>query len=174
MVTEVFSSNFDAGLKLYNQHRPNSHFTIQGEVFSDEIVLAVSLMSEGEIAATTVYASCDFDPKASTPTVQDLLSVCVDAAGGVFSSLLSPDSPEIIEQVADESLSALENVPFQWTEIEADKKRIFVKIDKSNLALDTMADAWLKTHDPGFEERTKKEQEETENLFFTGPKKKIH
>lgn len=171
MVAQVFTSNFDAGLKIYENIKPHAYFEAQGEVASSEIILAVSLMNKDQISATTVYASTDFDPKASSPTVQDLLSACVDAIGSVYSTLLAADKPEIIEQLADESLSALENVPFHWTEVEADKKRIYIKLDKSNLALDEMADDWLKKYDPDLQKLEEETEKETEKLFVTGPKK---
>jgi hypothetical protein len=90
----------------------------------------------------------------------------------MFGSLLSPDKPEAIAGLANESLSALENVPFDWTEMESDQKRIFVKIDKANLEVDAMTEHWLEKHDPDFKEKVEEEQKKTESLFFTGPKSK--
>src|SRR4051812_7893388 len=78
MVSEVFTSHFESGLKVYEKLRPHSNFEVQGEVGTTEIVVGVSLISEGQLSATTVYASTDFDPKANAPTAQDLLSACVD------------------------------------------------------------------------------------------------
>ena len=103
--------------------------------------------------------------------MQDLLAVGVDAVGTVFGTLLAPETPAVIEQLADDSLSALENIPFDWTEIEADRKRAFVKVDKSNPSLDAMADQWLRQHDPDLVEGEKAEEDETKKLFVTGPKK---
>jgi hypothetical protein len=171
MVNEVFSSNFDAGLKIYGEILPHPQFEVQGEIFSDEIVLAVSLTNEGQLAATTVYASVDFDPKASAPTVQDLLGACVDAIATVFSGILSPEHPEIIAEVAEGTLSALENVPFHWTKVEANQRELYVKIDRANLSLDSLTDEWLRKNDPNAKERLKEEQEETEKLFITGKPK---
>ncbi len=172
MVAEVFLANFDSGLKIYNQYCPSAFIEAQGEIGSDEIILAVSLMNQGQMTATTVYASSDFDPKASSPSVQDLLSACLDAAGAVFSTLLSPDSPHMITLLAEGSLASLENIPFLWTEIEADTRRIFIKLDKSNITLDTLADEWLEQHDPEFIKEESEKERLTKNLFFTGPKSK--
>jgi len=170
MVTEVFTTNFDAGLKVYSQYRAEPYFEAQGEIASGEIVLAVSLMNKNQLSATTVYASSDFDPKASSPTVQDILEACIDAAGTLFGTLLAPEKPEKIALLADESLSSLENIPFLWTEFESNKKRIFIKLDKSNLTLDNLTDKWLKENDPKLKDQEAEEERETENLFFTGPK----
>jgi hypothetical protein len=170
MVSEVFTSHFEAGLKILKKTFPNPKFSAHGEIFSDEVVVAISLISPEHLAATTIYASSDFDPKASSPTVQDLLEACVDGIGTIFGPLLSPEKPEQIEQLGEESLSALENVPFDWTEMESNQRRIFLKIDKSNPEMDAMTDEWLKKNDPDYVESEKSEQKEIENLFFTGPK----
>lgn len=168
MVTEVFTTNFDEGLKRMGElTKVDVRFKAHGNVFADEVVLSVSLLTEGQMAATTVHASSDFDPKASSPTIEDLLSTCVDAIGGLYSQLLLP---ERLEQLTSESLSAIEEAPFDWTQVQVEKRKVFLKIDKSNPELDQMADDWLAKHDPEFEQRQKEEQEETEKLFVTGPK----
>src|ERR1700722_8392488 len=81
MIQEVFSANFESGLKILDKNQPSPYFEIQGQVFSNEVVVSVSLMSDQQISATTVHSSSDFDPKASSPTIQDLLSACVDSIG---------------------------------------------------------------------------------------------
>lgn len=169
MVTDVFTTNFDSVIKAISKTAgAGVHFEVNGSVFPDEIVLAVSLIIEGHLAATTVYASIDFDPKASAPTAQDLLAVCVDAAGAVFVKLT--EDQKAIEGLIQESLSAMKEIPFDWTPIEVERQRIHVKVDKANPKLDQLADDWLNRHDPEFQERQAKEQAETEKLFFTGPK----
>lgn len=171
MVSQVFAANFDTGLKKMSELlKAETRFKAHGNVFADEVVLSVSLLTEGQMAATTVHASCDFDPKASSPTIEDLLNASVDAIGSLFAQLLVENNQTKLEQLASESLSALENVPFEWTPVQVEKRKVFLKIDKSNPELDQMADDWLKKHDPEFEKRQQEEQKETENLFVTGPK----
>jgi hypothetical protein len=180
MVQEVFTSNFDEGLgKLRalresqtGKHPVEIEFEASGSVYPDELVLSVSIIEKDQLAATTVHASADFDPKASSPTIQDLLSTCVDAIGSVYTQLLDPANSERLEQLTSESLSALEDIPFQWTETTVEKRKLFLKVDKSNPRLDQMADDWLSKNDPDFEERQKAEQAETEKLFVTGPNPK--
>ena len=170
MVRDVFNSHFDAGLKIYGELKPNPQFEAKGEIHSDEIVLAVSLRSDQELAATTVYASIDFDPKASVPGVPELLGACVDAVGGVFGTLLAADRPEVIAQVAEESLAAIENVPFDWTSVETGQRRVFVKVDKSNLSLDAITQEWLLKNDPDLRKISDQEARDAEDLFITGKK----
>lgn len=171
MVQELFTSHFDEGLKAFSKLKAEPRFEATGAIYPDEVVLSVSLGNEGVLAATTVHASCDFDPKASAPTVQDLLGACVDAVGGVFGELLDPKKPERLEQLADESLAALEDIPYDWTALEVEKRKVYLKVDKSNPSLDQMTEDWLAKNDPKYAEREEEEQKETEKLFFTGPKK---
>jgi hypothetical protein len=171
MVKEVFTSNFDEGLKALSKIKSKTEFHITGSIFLNELVLAASIIHKDQLSATTVYASADFDPKASSPTVQDLLGACVDAIGGILEQLLDPKDTRRLEQLADESLSALENVPFEWTSMKVDKHTLYVKIDKANPNLDQMADDWLSQNDPELAEREREEEEETEQLFVTGPRR---
>lgn len=170
MVNEVFSGHFEESLKALNKLRPQSRFEVLGEVYTDEILLAVSLISENSLSATTAYASVDFDPKASAPEMPDLLSAAVDAIAVVFDSLLNLENEKSLSTVADDTLSALENVPFIWTETEANQKRVYVKVDKSNLKIDQMTDQWLAEHDRQAQEEASEEQKASEGLFVTGKK----
>ncbi len=172
MVEEVFTTNFDEGLQLLEKHQPSSRFEARGEVFLDEVVLAVSVASPGKLAATTAYASVDFDPKASSPTVQDLLEACVDALGTLFNELLDPKKPDQIEALSLESLSALEKVPFDWAKVESGRFKVFLKVDKANPSLDQLADDWLRQNDPSLKDEDQEEQKEASELFVTGEKAK--
>lgn len=170
MVTEVFTTNFDAGLKaLRPLMKGEPSFDINGMVLSDELVLCATLVEEGAVAATSVYASIDFDPKASAPTIQDLLSACVDAVGSVYTHLLDPTQQNRLEQVAANTLSVMDNVPFHWTEMKVDHFRIYLKVDKSNPTLERIADDWLSKNDPGLKKLKEENEEEVKKLFVTGP-----
>ena len=50
--------------------RKNPSFKAGGKIYPDEIVLAVSVVYEDHVAATTVYASMDFDSKARRKSSQ--------------------------------------------------------------------------------------------------------
>ncbi len=168
MIEQVFTANFDVGLKAVQESKPESRFIASGAVFADEIVLCVSLQQGDQLSATSVYGSMEFDPKASSPTVQDLLALCVDAIGTIYQELLSAENPAAIEQLTSGSLSSLQNVPFDWSEVTLDKRKVFLKVDKANPKLDQLADDWLAQHDPHYQEKLEAEQKETEKLFVTG------
>ncbi len=168
MVKEVYSRHFEAPLAALAKIRPNPFFETRGAIYPDEVVLAVSLHHKGHLPATTVYASCDYDPKASSPQIQDVINFCVDAAATLFDQLLDMKDVEGLRKLADEPLATLENVPFYWSQVEVAGKRVYLKIDKANLELDEATDAWLEKNDPGHKARLEREAEETEALFVTG------
>lgn len=173
VVRDVYSTNFAEGLKaLTNLQKVKNSFEVRGAIYTDEIVMGVSLVSEGQMAATTVYCSVDFDPKASSPSAQDLLNICVDAIGSLFATMLDATKPDTIEKLAAGSLSAFEDVPFEWTKVEFDNRRVWLLVDKSNPNLDEMADRWLAENDPESQSEEDEFEEETKNLFVTGSKTK--
>lgn len=175
MVADVFAGHFEKGLKTLQASLPGVRLEARGEVHLNEIILATSLLTPGHVAATTAYASVDFDPKASAPTAQDLLSLCVDALASLWGELLDPTHPERLEALTHEALGALENVPFEWTPLSVSKRVVHLKVDKANPGLDQLADQWLESNDPQAAERAAQEQQETESLFVTGPKStKVH
>ena len=98
MVKDVFATNFDEPLKKIAKLTKNKiHFQVTGQVFPEEIVLCVSLIQEKSLSATSVYGSVDFDPKASTPNIQDLLPLCVDAIGTVYQAqLAASDAKDLV------------------------------------------------------------------------------
>lgn len=170
MIEEVFTSHYEPGLKELAKIAPAGKFKVSGQIYPDEILVTITLSHKGQMSATSAHASADFDPRQSSPTVQDLLGACVDAIGAVFDQLLDPAHPERLAQVAEQTLSAFEDIPFQWTEIDVNKRRIYVMVDKSNPELDELAEDWLKKNDPDYEELERKNQEEAEKLFVTGPR----
>ncbi|MCM2277573.1 MAG: hypothetical protein NDJ89_05805 [Oligoflexia bacterium] len=170
MVSEVFTTNFDEGLRAFAKIANKPRFEARGDIHLTEIVLCVSLHQEGQLAATSVYASSDYDPRASVPTIEELLAACVDAIATVYQQLLVPGDVKRLEHLADESLSALENVPFEWTPVQVEKFRIHIKADKANPALDEMTEDWLAKNDPQYRKRAEEAEEATKSRFFTGPK----
>lgn len=172
-IREVYTTNFEEGMKLLkNFEKVKNSFDVRGGIFPDEIVLSVSLVSDGKISATTIHGSVDFDPKASSPSAQDLLNVCVDAVGSIFGMLLDPTQPEKIEKLALGSLATFTDIPVEWTKIDFDDRRVWILVDKSNPSLDEMTDKWLAENDPSLRSEEDEYEEETKGLFVTGEKAK--
>lgn len=150
LVTETLGQALEKGLVELRKIHPVCEFSADGALFGDEVLLAITL-SHGEqtVAATTVFSSADYVPGAEKPTLETVLGACVDAAASVFDYYLDPTRPERIAQIADRSLGALEDAPFDWTQAAG----AWVKIDKSNPKLEQAAEEWLAKNDPEYQKR---------------------
>lgn len=164
MVSDVLTSGFEEGLKALEKIGTPAQFAVFGHLYGDEIVLGASLTFGERLAATTGYASVDFDPAASSPTVEDLLSLCVDGLGALFNVLLDPKNTERLEQLSADSLGALEGIPFQWSAVEIHKRPVHLLVDKANLSLDKATDDWLAKNDPDHGKLEAQSQAEAEAL----------
>ncbi|MBC7398197.1 MAG: hypothetical protein H7333_12215 [Bdellovibrionales bacterium] len=153
LVEETLSTSLEKGLSELKKTHPAAHFASKGAIFSDEIIMAVTLsQGENRLAATTVYGSVDFNPLAEKPKMDDLLSINVEAIASVFAVFLDTNSPEKIDQIMHHSLSAIEEAPFDWTKIKLEDGLIpvWVKLDKSNPLLDELTEKWLSENDPDY------------------------
>jgi hypothetical protein len=175
MVTEVFISNFADSVESMKLS-PAPVFIAKGEIYSDEIVVHISLVQEGRLAGTTAYASSDFDPKASSPSVEDLLGLCVDALGDLFQRLFelaqkSGTPALVLESNLQDLGEGQGGLPLEWTQVEVAKRKIHLKLDRANPALDQAADQWLAKNDPEFLKNEEKNLKDAEKLFVLPPKK---
>jgi len=150
LVNELFTGHYDTALKDLSKELKNPRFSSFGQIYHEEIVLGVSILSEKSLTATTVYGSIDFDPSATQPTAQDLLNICVDAIGSVFAVLLDPKAKNPYSSILADSLTTVDNAPFDWNPIEIEKRTVFVKMDKANPEIDRATDEWLKKNDPDY------------------------
>jgi len=97
----------------------------------------------------------------------------VDAVGGLFDTLFGGNGEKSqLDAFLDDSLSAFERAPFEWTEVEFEKRRIYLKLDKANPTLEQAADEWLRANDPDLASKEAEWESESEELFVKGPKKK--
>jgi hypothetical protein len=171
MAVDVFATHFDEALKaIRKQVGQEAAFQIHGAIFPDEIRLTVTLAHPELANATSVHASCDFDPKASSPKAEDLINASIDAIGSVYQQLtegLTPSSIDALFGVLDE----LGEIPFEWTQVEINRIPLFLKVDKANPGLDQMAEDWLAQNDPEYVRAQEEEEEATKEKFVTGPKK---
>jgi hypothetical protein len=67
-------------------------------------------------------------------------------------------------------MGEVEGLPLEWTQVDVSKRKIFVRVDKSNPVLDDAADAWLAKHDPEHARGVKESDQAAEELFVLPPK----
>lgn len=146
ILTETFNEKFVIGLKMLEKTLKNPKFISSGKIFPSEMVVGVTLTSEGTTVGNTVWSSIDFDPSQKKPTPAEALNICADVAAAVMTQLF--ETPDVFNA---QSLTVIDNVPFDWTLIEWEKSKVFVKFDKSNPVIDKIAEDWLKKNDPHWE-----------------------
>ena len=182
MVHEVMRAHFDESLQSIRKFSPQKNpyeLTCVGEIYPQEVVVAVTLASNDVMAANTAYASMDFDPKASSPMIQELLGACIAALGSLWTVFLQNDEwlkSGQWEELLHGKLADLEDAPLEWTQVKIEKFKVFLRFDKANLHLDQEASDWLAKNDPRTQEEIEREQEEAKSLFVTGDsaKKTVH
>jgi hypothetical protein len=154
IVEETMLEALAPGLEELKKHHPICELKASGALYSNEVLMAITI-SHGEksLVATTVYASADFNPMMQEPGIEVILNECLDSAGAILTHYLNPKHPDRISEFASASIGSLEDAPFEWSKADDTKVTVFVKIDKSNPALDSMADDWLKNNDPEFANR---------------------
>lgn len=167
MVQETVTQALDSGLNEIKKFHPISEFQAKGVLFEDEVIVALTLSHGPQtLTATTVYASADFNPakSAAIAAISELaekgahspleltLAACVDSITSVFDHYLDPKFPERTEQLSQAALGALEEAPFDWTRFERVVPPIWVRIDKTNPALENLAEDFLRKNDPNFDQ----------------------
>lgn len=177
MVEGVLTTHFTAALERLCKASPDTRFHAWGAVFPDELLLSISLVTPGKLPATTVSASCDYDPKASSPTAEDLLAICLDATGAVWDLLMNAEALQEGSTLLDATLGTfaeeIKDLPLDWSPTTVEKRKVWLLVDKTNPLMESMTEDWLAKNDPNYAEPEQEEQKETEKLFVTGkdPKK---
>lgn len=166
LVEQTLTQALEKGLTEIKKTHPVSEFYADGALFGDEAIVTITLShGENNVAATTVYASADYDPAAEKPGLEATLGACVDSIGSIFDFYLDPENPDRIAQIANQSLGALEDAPFDWTQASQTGVPVWVKIDKTNPRLEQAAEEWLMKNDPTYKASVKKEENESEEFL---------
>jgi len=162
-LVDVFSIHYGDALSKLESMKSGPYFSANGGIYLDEVVVSLSIQFDKSNSAITVFASSDFDPNASSPSAEQVLAACVDAIGFLFSKLLNADE-ENLNAIASGRLTELNDIPLIWTEVEMEKFKIFLKVDRSNPNLDDQATQWLEENDPEETSRIEHEQEDQESF----------
>jgi hypothetical protein len=150
MIRSVFEKNFSDRLKGRGKNRES--FVVYGEIYPDEVLLAVSLKNPSNLRMMTCYASIDYPPAAvkgesgsdaivgqsASQAVQMSVNFCVDVVAGFFETFFSEDRPVDYD------------VEYQqdWVIIEVDKTtRVYLRINRDNLEIEAASDDFLAQHE---------------------------
>lgn len=154
LVNETLLQSFQESLLHFKKTYPDVHFESGGQLFSDEVILQVTLnFGLKNLAATTFYASADFDPQHETLTLDKVLPLCLDAIGTLLEFYLNPKEVELMNKLAEPNISVLDEAPFVWTKLHDNHSHsLWLRMDKANPKLEQATQDWLKANDPQFEQ----------------------
>lgn len=141
-VQGLFNKNFKKNLSA------KETFVAFGEIFPDELIVAVSMKHSNQLGMTTCYGSVDFPlangPKGTANQVQEASGQCIDAIASFFATFFDEKRPVDYDTEYRQT----------WTAVELEKnKKVFLRINRDNLELDAQADAILELDN---EKRNKK------------------
>lgn len=151
LVADLFNKNFSKNLQ--KEKSTTETFVAFGELYPDEVIVALSLKYPGSLHMTTCYGSIDYPPAQKTKPepapesagkdpvallVEVSVNRCVDAIASFFAAFFEEGRP------MDYDLEYRQN----WTPLELEKnKRVYLRINRDNLELDQEADALLNLAD---------------------------
>ena len=151
LVEETLSESLKLGLIELRKIHPISDLKAAGAIYADEVLLVVTISHGPQtLIATSFYASASFNPLMPEPGIEAVLDSCLDSVGTIMLNYLDTKRPDLIAEVAAAPIGALEEAPFEWTVMEEAKVSTWVKIDKSNPALEELAEDWLVKNDPSY------------------------
>ncbi len=139
LVEEIFNENFKSSILK------DETFVAFGEVYPDELLLALSLKNPTTLRQVTCYASMDFphvrfktesgsEPAPNTESVQFSVNQCVDALASFFHTFFSENRPVDYDTEYQQS----------WAMIEIEKTiHVYLKINRDNPELDKQANELL-------------------------------
>ncbi len=150
IISSVFTKNFSPRLRGRGKER--EAFVVFGEIYPDEVLVAISLKNPGNLRMTTCYASMDYPPaslmgesgssqlmaKSTSEAVQMTVNTCVDVLGSFFQSFFDEDRP--IDFETDRGTD--------WGAVEIDKTtKVYVRINRDNLELEAASDEFIAQHE---------------------------
>lgn len=132
-VSDLFQKQFKSKLA-------GSTFLVYGDLYPDEVVLAVSLSHPKSLAAASMHISNSIAKNvAENPEkVTEQLKSMVDVAASWFSQCFSEGAG--VEAV----LKELQDASSEWQEFEWEGQQLFVKLNRTNYTLEKAAEDFLK------------------------------
>ncbi|MEW6058109.1 MAG: hypothetical protein AB1540_16000 [Bdellovibrionota bacterium] len=143
LIEDIFNKNFSKF--LIKEKAGSESFVASGEIYPDEVLVAVSLKNPKNLRMTTCYASIDYPPpqlklesgKPAAPSasgVEICVNSCVDGIASFFATFFDEGRP------VDYDVEYRQN----WTAVEIEKKVfVYLRINRDNPELEAQADALL-------------------------------
>lgn len=142
MIEEIFNKNFKK--ELVKTSAGLERFIVYGEIYPDEVLIAIALKNPDSLRMNTCYASVDYplaqtlstSKQSTADLVQNAVNLCIDTIGGYFDAYFEENRP--LDYDVEYSRSW---VPLEIGEQK--KQRVFLRINRDNLDLEEEANAIL-------------------------------
>lgn len=150
LITDVFRKNFSDKMKGRGKNR--EAFVIFGEIYPDEVLMAVSLKNPANMRMITCYASIDYPPAMTIPesgqaaqtmasahvSVETAVNACIDVVASFFQTYFDEGRP--VDYDAEYRQD--------WLPVDLDKTtRIHIRLNRDNLELEDASDTFLAQHE---------------------------
>ncbi len=132
-VSDLFQKQFKSKVE-------GSTFLIYGDLYPDEVVLAISLSHPKSLASASMHISNSLAKNvAENPEkVTEQLKSMVDVAASWFSQCLEGGGG------LDSVLKEMDDAVTEWQEFEWEGQQLFVKLNRTNYTLEKAAEDFLK------------------------------
>jgi hypothetical protein len=144
--------------KQFKSKLAGSTFLVYGDLYPDEVVLAVSLSHPKSLPAASMHISNSIGKSvAENPEkVTEQLKSMVDVAASWFSQCFSAGTG------VEAALKELQDASTEWQEFEWEGQQLFVKLTRTNYTLEKAAEDFLKKK--GFTEEGEDLMDEIDEL----------
>ena len=157
LIEGIFNKNFSA--QIIGKGKKRETFVVYGMIYSDEVVMAVSLKNPSNLRMTTCYASMDFPPPSFIPesgapavgiptasdAVQTAVNSCIDVVASFFQTYFEEERPLDYESEYRQ----------EWVPVDLEKTlRVFLRLNRDNLEIEAASEEFIAQSqamdEPGF------------------------
>jgi|GEM_PF-1553232 len=133
----------------FKKYLEKGQFIIDGRIYREEIVLRLGFLEKGRLKQSNFEASMQYSYEQDNALQS--LSVCLDCCASLLWEFLEkmhsesaiPNSDPSAEDFIEVSLEDELNLPYTWTQIEFDDKKLHIQYTTTNTSLESAADALL-------------------------------
>lgn len=126
-IEALFRENFQKELK-------GAKIMVEGKIFSQEILLRVGFLEPGRLTQMNFEVSMGYKLTKEDSAISSL-SICVDVCGSLMAEHL--EDPENAPEL-----------PFSWTEIDFEGKKVWIQHSTTNTELEKKASSLLGEEEP--------------------------
>lgn len=125
----------------FAEERGEGEFFVYGSIYPEEVILCICLSELNRLQAGSIYTSVNVPKNISEAPekVTDFLKHCVDLSASWFAQCFEEHKGKTLDGV----VAAISELDRQWQMLEWENCEIYVRVDKTNHALESVTDKFL-------------------------------